>query len=243
MSGAVTVTLASDGALEVTLDRPGDGNVLTPDMTEALAAAFAHPPAEARFIVLSGTGPDFCAGRQSPMPPADARPTAADIRRAVADPVLDFYATVRAVPLPVIAVVRGRAFGVGCALAGLADLVIAADSARFCVPEMDRDIPPLLVMTALQDRLSRAALARLVLGREPVGGREAVALGLAGMSVPDDALDDAVATQRARLSANSDTVLRTVKRFLNAGPEASFATRRELAAAAIAAATTERYAR
>ena len=45
---------------------------------------------------------------------------------------------------------------------------------------------------ALQDRLPRAALARLVLGRQPVDGSEAVTLGLAALAVPPEALDEAV---------------------------------------------------
>src|SRR5690606_21242545 len=144
-------------------------------------------PDGAKFIVLSGAGADFCAGRQSPMPPAGERPSIAQLRARVAEPVLDFYDVVRSVPIPVLAVIRGRAAGVGCALAGLAELAIADETADFSIPEMGRDIPPLLVMTALAERVGRTALARLVLTRAPIDAAEAVRIGLIGEAVAPDA--------------------------------------------------------
>lgn len=236
----IVTDLAPDGAWHV-LMRHGDDGVLTPETTRALDAAFRDVPAEARCMVLEAEGLDFCAGRVSPTPKAGARVGYSDLRARVADPVLDFYATLHAVPVPVIAAVRGRALGVGCALAGLADLVLADETARFGIPEMDRDIPPLLVMTALADRVPRAQLSRLVLTRQSVGAEEAVAMGLAGLYCPGAALAETLAQTRASLSANTPAVTRTVKRFLSLGPELGFAQRREYAATANPAAMTERF--
>lgn len=239
--GRILTRLAGDGGLEITLDNPAAGNLLTHAMTEALAAALDDLPPQARFVLLQGAGTDFCAGRASPMPPPDSRVTAERIRREVAEPVLAFYDRVRCVPLPVLAVVRGRAHGVGCALAGLADLVIAEQGADFRIPEMDRDIPPLLVMTALADRLPRAALADLVLARESLDAAGAVAIGLASRATAPDRTEAVLAGLRAGLAGNSPTVLATVKRFLNAAPALAPEARRELAAAAISAAVSERF--
>ena len=241
MTGRILTTLASDGCLEVTIDRTEAGNALTAAMTDELRVLFHTPPEAARFVLLQGAGQDFCAGRDSPMPPNDGAVTARTIRTRVADPVLDFYESLRELPLPVIAVVKGRALGVGLALAGLADIVLADTTARFALPEMGRDIPPLLVGTAMADRLSRAALAKLIFGREEVSAEEAVAMGLAAEACQQDMLDERVAHYRAKLSQNSLTTLTTVKRFLNAAPGLNFAMRREYAAAEISAATSERY--
>lgn len=237
--GQIDVTLAADGCLEITLNRPEVGNALSAPMTDALQAVFSAPNPEARFILLRGVGGDFCAGRDSPMPPKNARVSAADIRARVAEPVLDFYETLRTVPLPVIAVVQGRAHGVGFALAALADIVLADASAEFRVPEMDRDIPPLLVAYALADRLPRTSIARALYGREGFDAEGARALGLATEAVED--LAARVAFWRGQLSVNSATTLSTVKRFLNAGPEMGTNARRDYAAAAISAAVSERF--
>lgn len=239
--GQICTTLAADGGYEIVLDRPKAGNSLTAAMTIDLAAALTNLPMGTKFVILRGEGADFCAGRVSPMPAKDARVTAATIREKVADPVLDFYAGVRNVPLPVIAVVRGRAHGVGCALAGLADIVIADDTAEFQIPEMDRDIPPLLVMTALAARLPRAAHARLVFSRQAIGAAEAVSLSLASEACSSTELAACLAAYREKLAANSDTTLRTVKEFLNVAPEMDFATLKTFASRSISAAVSERF--
>ncbi|MCB1391317.1 MAG: enoyl-CoA hydratase/isomerase family protein, partial [Rhodobacteraceae bacterium] len=149
--------------LRITLCRGEAGNALTPAMTEGIAAAVSAPPADATVIVIAAEGPDFCTGRAPVMPPRDARLTANDLRSRISDPVLAFYAALRGAPVPVVARVQGRAAGVGCALAALADVAVADSGALFSVPEMGHDIAPTLVMDALVDRLPRAALARLVL--------------------------------------------------------------------------------
>lgn len=239
--GQIRASMASDGGFDIVIDRPDAGNALTADMTVALAAALTGLPGSAKYVVLRGQGDDFCAGRVSPMPPAGTVLTAAQIRARVADPVLDFYATVRNVGVPVIAVVKGRAHGVGCALAGLADLAIADTTAAFAIPEMDRDIPPLLVMTALSARLSRASLARMVLSRQPVDAAGAQAAGLVAEVCAPDNLETVVAQYRKRLAANSRTSLTAVKQFLNVAPEMSFAALKDYAATSNSSAVSERY--
>lgn len=240
-SGGIRTRLADDGCLEITLDRPDEGNVLTHAMTEALGEAFAAPPAGARFVLLTGAGADFCAGRVSPMPKPGATMTPEALRGRVADPVLSFYETLRRTPLPVLVAVRGRAHGVGCALAGLGDVILADDTADFRIPEMNRDIPPLLVGTALADRVSRAGLARMILGRESVDAAGAVAIGLASEACPAGELQGRIGVYREALSQNSATVLATVKRFLTLAPDAGFATLREYAATANSSASAERF--
>jgi enoyl-CoA hydratase len=171
--------------LEIVLTCPERGNALSPAMAETISGSIGTIPATTRAILLRAEGADFCTGRTPVLPPKGSSASALELRHLIADPVLEFYQRLRDVPVPVIAAVQGRAFGVGCALAGLADVCIATESAVFCVPEMDKDVPPTLVMAALADRLPRAALARLVFTREPIGASEAKSIGLIGMTCPD----------------------------------------------------------
>lgn len=241
MSVDLRIMPGEDGILEIVFNRAAEGNVLTIAMGEELGHQLGQVSQQVKAVLLRAEGADFCAGRESPLARAGPKPTAADLRRGVAEPVLDLYSALRAVPVPVIAAVKGRAFGVGCALAGLADLAVAADDCLLGVPELDRDIPPTLVMTALADRLPRAALARLVLSREPIGAAEAKAVGLVGAVVAADALDEEIASLRAKLSANSRPVLEAVKSYLNLSPEMSYAARRDYAALANATAISARF--
>jgi enoyl-CoA hydratase/carnithine racemase len=175
------------------------------------------------------------------MPPPGTRATALDLRKLISDPILDFYATLRQVPVPLIAAVQGRASGVGCAIAAMADVAVAADTAIFQVPEMAHDIAPTLVMNALADRLPRAVLARLILTRAPLTAAEAMAAGLIGQVVGADGLAAETELLVGQLAANSAATVRAVKAFLSTGPETSFAARKELAALINAVSTAERF--
>ena len=241
MTDEVKIAQQDEGVLEIVLNRPEQGNALTPAMAKVIMTALRELDSETRAVLLRAAGPDFCTGRSGTMPGAGSRATALDLRGMVSDPVLNFYAALREIPVPLIVAVRGRAAGVGCAIAALADVAIAADSARFQVPEMNHDIAPTLVMNALADRLPRAATARLVLTRDAVGAEEAKALGLVGVVVADEGLEGETARVVAQLCGNSVPTVRAVKAFLSTGPETSFAARKELAALLNCVATAERF--
>lgn len=241
MDDEVRIAKRDEHVLEILLNRPENGNALTPVMADKISHAFNEIGSEIRVVLIRAAGDDFCTGRSAAMPKPGTRATALDLRRTISDPVLDFYEKLREVAVPVVAQVRGRAAGVGCAIAALADVAIAADTARFQVPEMNHDIAPTLVMSALTDRLPRAALARLVLTRDSIAASEAQNLGLISMVVSDEQLETETARIVSQLTRNSPPTLRAVKAFLNTGPETSFAARKELAALINCVATAERF--
>jgi len=242
MTAAVRVALAADDMLEITLAAPEHGNALDPAMADAMMAALRDLPENAKGIVLTAEGADFCAGRRGGAPrDASVKLTALDIRKRVIEPILDLYQALRNAPVPVFAAVQGRAAGVGCALAGLADVAIAAENAQFSIPEMNHDIAPTLVMTALVERMPRNHLARLVVTRDAIDGRQAQALGIVGMVAPASKLAEELARVRRQAATASAPTLRAVKAFLTASSETSFATRRDYAAMVNAAAMAERF--
>ncbi|SMC86550.1 enoyl-CoA hydratase/isomerase family protein [Rhizobium sp. RU36D] len=230
-----------ENVLEVTFNRPDKGNALTPEMVEAIRTALDALSPDIRAVVIRANGEDFCTGRAPSMPAPGSRVTALDLRKAVSDPVLDFYQRLRDVPVPLIAVVQGRAAGVGCAIAALADLAIAAETASFQIPEMNHDIAPTLVLNALADRLPRAALARMVLSRDVIPAAEAKTIGLIGMTAAPDHLASECDRLVGQLRSNSPAPLRAVKSFLAIGLQSSPASRNELAALLNCVATAERY--
>ena len=64
--------------------------------------------------------------------------------------------------IPVIGVIKGQALGFGCAIAAVCDITLAADTAKFQVPEMAHNIMPTMVMSALVDRVPRKAMTYFV---------------------------------------------------------------------------------
>jgi len=205
--------------LDIVLDRADKGNIISGAMGSAIIAALQALDPAIKVVRLKANGPDFCIGRESPMPPKDAKPNADGLRRIVTLPPLALYDAMKAVPVPVIAVVRGRALGVGCALAGVCDVVLCADDAQFSVPEMERDIPPLLVMSALTGRVPIKTIAHLVLSREQIDAQAALRAGLVSKVVPADQLDTEAQKLADTLTGCSTPTLRAVKQFMQAAPE------------------------
>ena len=129
-------------------------------------------------------------------------------------------AALRDCPLPVIARINGWCLGAGLELAAACDLRLAADRARFGMPEVRLGIPS-VVEAALLPRLAGAGRARwLVLTGETIEAREALAWGLVERVVPAQALDGAVdAALDALLAAGADAV-RAQKRLCKLWEEA-----------------------
>src|SRR5258708_39247332 len=148
-----------DGAVAtITLDRAGEGNLLSIDGVRELTAAFrAAGQSDAKVIVLRGNGPDFCRGRD---PKGGApSPTAMKMRLNVCEPIIDAYEAMLNAPQPIVGVVQGAAHGFGSAIAAACGLTIAHGTARFKLPEMEKDLPPTLAMSAILPKVSPKALA------------------------------------------------------------------------------------
>jgi enoyl-CoA hydratase/carnithine racemase len=201
----------------ITIDRAAEGNVLTTEMLRALTAAVRSAAAsEARVIVLRSTGSDFCRGRDGKGGPAN--PTALVMRDQVLQPILDVYDALNGAPQPVVCAVQGAAFGFGCAMATACDVTIAADVAKFRLPEMNHDLPPTLAISALMPKVPRKALAYMVYAMPEVDAATALAIGIVSAVVPRDALDAKVDEVVKIMTARSSAALTAVKDYLRSAP-------------------------
>ena len=130
----ILVSRSDDGIVSVTIDRAGKKNALTLSMWQALATVFQREAAapSTRVIVLSGAGPDFCAGADIGEF-GDLRGGAGTARDYEAANSAAFRA-IRLSPAPTIASIAGICFGGGFGVAAACDLRIASLDARFSVP-------------------------------------------------------------------------------------------------------------
>jgi 2-(1,2-epoxy-1,2-dihydrophenyl)acetyl-CoA isomerase len=137
--------------LKVTLDRPEEGNALTPSQVARLVTLFDEAGAspETRAVLVTGAGVTFCRGtdaraarpRPAAPPDAPARPagfTAWLIRTGVQR----LITAIRECEKPVVAAVRGLAADAGLYVVLSCDLVVAADDARFAVRFVQRGLVP-----------------------------------------------------------------------------------------------------
>jgi enoyl-CoA hydratase len=144
-----------------------------------------------RAILFKGAGEDFCLGREA----MGEQPTTLLEAYSVRDrseTIFNLYGAFRNSAAPIIGVVQGRAVGLGCALAALCDITIAADKARFQFPETAHRIMPTIAFSALVDRVPRKAATFLIYSAQEIDAQKALTFGLASDVVPARELDAAV---------------------------------------------------
>jgi enoyl-CoA hydratase len=212
-----TLLVDQDGPVTlVTLNRPQALNALNSrvlaDLLDAFAAFDADPTQ--RCAILTGSDRAFAAG--------------ADIKEMSQQTFADMYganffagyARLTATRKPWIAAVAGYALGGGCELAMMADIIIAADTARFGQPEIKLGVTPGM---GGSQRLTRAigkakAMEMCLTGRN-MDAREAEAAGLVARVVPAaDLAAEARKTAQA-IAGMAPLAAMAVKEMVNAAYE------------------------
>ena len=174
--------------IEVTLNRPDEGNGATDPMAVQLTELLLDP-GDAELVLLRGAGTDFCIGRASMGrggPPAQEEALA---RRNSSDVIFDCYAAFRRCPIPVVGVIQGRALGFGCALAAVCDVTLASDAASFQVPEMQHSIMPTMVASSLVDRVPVKAMTYLIWSTAVIDAQRALTWGIVSDVFPAASLE------------------------------------------------------
>ena len=210
------LTSQEPGLCRITLNAPETGNAATDPMAQAIIAAIRGAPGDTRLIVIQANGPDFCVGRAGMAGRSPRKPEALDLRDAN-DVVFDCYAAIRDTPIPVLAIVRGRAHGFGCAIAGVADVTIASSDSSYRLPEITHRIMPTMVMSALLDRIPPKALSYLVYSAATIDATRALTLGLVSDVVAPAALHDAASGFIAGMLAAPAPALPGTKEFIGRG--------------------------
>lgn len=199
--------------LQIVLNDPaGVSDAAAAQLTDVLL----HAHERAAFVVLKSSGPDFITGRNNPRPPAGTPIAPALERRRFSEVIFTCYGSFRACTVPIVGVVQGRAIGLGCSIAALCDITLAADTATFQINEMNHRILPTMVMSSLVDRVGRKELAYLVLSRATVSAERAQAMKIVTEVVPAAKLDAAVDELVAILESTPTAAMQGVKEYIAA---------------------------
>ena len=174
----------------LTLDRPDKRNALNDALIGDLKAALREADADEslRAIVIRGAGKDFCSGADLS---ALQKIAESDVVENLDDArvLLRLFAVIRAVRVPVIAAVRGRALAGGAGLATACDVVLAARSARFGYPEVRIGFVPAMVMAILRRNVSEKRAFEMVTRGFDFGAEEAERVGLINRVFDDETFD------------------------------------------------------
>ncbi len=179
-----------DGIATVALNRPEKRNALNDALIRTLTAEFERldQDQEIRAIVLRANGDDFCSGADLS---ALQKIAESDVVENLDDArvLLRLFAVIRAVRVPVIAAVRGRALAGGAGLATACDVVLAARSARFGYPEVRIGFVPAMVMAILRRNVSEKRAFEMVTRGFDFGAEEAERVGLINRVFDDETFD------------------------------------------------------
>lgn len=210
------LSIVQDGRLlRITLQR--DGNGVSDGMAAALSAAIgaAHELSDA--VLLRSAGPDYCTGRVRD-PGAPAPEPEAYARRAEYDAIFGSYKAIRNAQVPVVTAIEGRAMGFGAAIAALCDVSFAADTATFNIPEINHNVMPTMVMSALYDRVNRNALLWLAYSTDFISAERALAYGLVSQVVPAATLNAEVERFCTLLLSRPRPAILGLKEYLHSAP-------------------------
>jgi len=123
----------------------------------------------------------------------------------------EVFIRMRRLPKPIVAVVHGRALAGGCGLATACDLVLAAESAKFGYPEVQRGFVPAIVMTILRRLVGEKLAFDLAATGRVLGASEAAELGLISRVYEDSDFEEQVGEVLRGLAAASASALAFTK--------------------------------
>jgi enoyl-CoA hydratase/carnithine racemase len=202
-----------DGLATITLNRPQKLNALNYAVFKELNAhidAVAARSDKLGCVVLSGAGRSFCAGHDlDDISGGGEGGNVAQFESRTVEKLSEL-------PMAVIGVVQGHCLTGGLELALGADILIAAEGAKFADTHGKWDLVPVWGLSQrLPRRVGRAKALEMMFTSRTYSGREAEAMGLVNFCVPDAELDQAVANFVKDVLANSWRSNRANKKLLN----------------------------
>lgn len=203
----------SSGVARVTLNRPERLNAVdsaTEAALEKIWNAIDQDPA-IRCAVLTGAGTAFCAGADM----KEDGPSGLAYWARTGDHGFGGIALGRRPSIPVIARVNGVALGGGFEMVLGCDLVVAADTASFGLPEPRVGRLPLDGMVTLPRRLPRNLAMGLLLTGRRINAAEALEKGLINKVVSAAELDASVDGWVRDIVACAPLSLKAIKRSAN----------------------------
>ncbi len=202
----------------VTLNRPDARNAISPEVSQEMAAVLDEVEGnrDLRAVVLTGRGEVFSAG-------ADLKVVASGRANDIARGKGGFAGIVtRDFPKPIIAAVNGPALAGGFEIVLSCDLVVAAETARFGIPEVKRGLMAAAGgLIRLPKRVPLAVALELAMTGDPIDASRALALGLVNRVVPADRVVDEAIALADRIGENSPIAVRNSRQLVREAAEMS----------------------
>lgn len=185
------LTEKENSIFSITLNRPEKRNALNEALINSLKDALREADKDENLnaILIKGAGKDFCSGADlSALQKIAESDVLENLRDA--ESLMELFAMIRKIKIPVIAAVHGRALAGGCGLATACDIVLASRSARFGYPEVKIGFVPAMVMAILRRNLSEKKSFELITQGFDFSSVEAEKFGLINRVFEDESFDE-----------------------------------------------------
>jgi len=211
------LTEARDGVLIITINRPEAKNALNGAVARGIAAAVDELEAsdELWVGVLTGAGGTFSAGM--------------DLKAFLTGdvPLVDDRGlggiTQRPPRKPLIGAVEGWAVAGGFELLLACDMVVAAETAKFGVPEVKRAlVAGAGAAILLAQRIPQAIALEMLLTGDPITAQRAAELGLVNRLTPEGGALDAAVELGRTIAANGPLAVAITKQIARSAPDWTF---------------------
>ncbi len=208
MAGETIKIARSANYVTLSLNRPEKRNALNQALLSDLNAALAsiENDKEIRAVVVRAEGRVFSSGLDlaEVVDRIEGEHNPASIQRV--------FHRLEQFPVPTIAAINGAALAGGLELALHCDLRIAGESARLGMTVTRVGlVPPFDFVRKLIEVLGAPATNRILFTGEPVGAREALAMGMVHEVVPDAELEAATTALAENVASNAPLALRAAK--------------------------------
>jgi cyclohexa-1,5-dienecarbonyl-CoA hydratase len=201
------VELTCEGSVAtLTLDRP-PLNVMNIDTMEQINDALAdlRGRREIKVLLFRGRGKAFSAG-------VDIADHTRDKVARMLQVFHRIFESIRMLDVIAVAAVDGLALGGGFELAIGCNLVVASESARFALPEIDVGVFPPLACVVLPRATPRRKAMEWILTGEEITAAELQSFGLVNRVFPDDRFEHELQRFVGVLTSKSGPVLQLAKR-------------------------------
>lgn len=211
----VEITRPAAGISVLWLNRPEKHNAFNPELIAAIHHQVDSLRADehTQVLILAGRGKSFCAGADlhymKSMANFSLEENIADAGRLAA-----MLQALHQFPKPVIAAVHGNVYAGATGMVACADIVIAAEDARFCISEVKLGLVPAVISPYVMAKMGPHFLRRYSLTAEVFDAADARNARLVHECVPSDSFMDEAMTFAMRLLNNAPAAMASTKTLM-----------------------------
>jgi enoyl-CoA hydratase/3-hydroxyacyl-CoA dehydrogenase len=199
----------------ITMNRPQSMNALNRNLWRELyqALEMAEKDEDVDVIVITGAGNAFSAGDD--IKDVASLQNQSEIRDFFLNYAAPTVMKIIELTKPVIAAVNGPAYGGGCEIAMLCDLVIASEDAVFAVPEARIGALPPIASAIGAYLIGKLNASMLALTGDPITAKEAKSMGMVNWVVPTEELKKTVKEVANKIMLSAPTSIKAIKKIMN----------------------------